>query len=389
MPQDFNINRTTPATTVQPMPKTNAVGNERRVNIAEKSTVREIAPLTEYNNETGLLDIKADAPWGRRTDEEGVEQSTQSENGQVQQEASTNKDRHAQWKQEQSQKKAEREQKRTEKQVQKQAQAKALLSQGDLLGAANALDMSPADLVTLVTNAALQIKPEDQKALSPEEKKQREEEQFRKERLQFEQEQKDWRYQQIASNYIRDNITPELQNKDKYEFIHQNDINQIQSYTYEYMNKHFQETGETLNAKDVLETIEEQMYQSYVASLEKGRSIKKVAQYFQPKEEQEGQDAEGQQLQSFSAPKRESVSVSAFLEPTLANKTPRPLDSRFPTRQQEQDVDTMIAEAEAEEERIQKSYVPSSAARGTPSNYKTPFAFLSREERLARIRQES
>jgi hypothetical protein len=168
------------------------------------------------------------------------------------------------------------------------------------------------------------------------------------------------------------------------------DVSQIQGYVYDFMNDHYNKTctwnetekrwnqdGEELKASDVLETIEDQLYQSHVQSLEKASKIKKLAKYTSPQQRQEQQEPK--------APKGETrvdlgSGLDQFKEPTLANKTERPLNSRFPV----QDVDQMIAEAEAEEEKL--NYVPVSASRPTTS--KTPFAFLSREERLARMKSE-
>jgi len=142
------------------------------------------------------------------------------------------------------------------------------------------------------------------------------------------------------------------------------------------MNQHFQETGETLSAKDIAETIEEKMYESYVASLEKLKEIKKVSKFFQPQQEKPVQEKEVSPV---------SVSVKQddpFKEPTLANKTARPLDSRFPIKNEISD-EELLAEAEREEERLTNAVAPRKS-----TNSKVPFAFLSREERLARLHSE-
>lgn len=364
MPQDFNITKVVNKTAAPSTSNGRQDQSNSTTRFADKPVTRSIAPLTEYNSDTGNLDVKADSPWGAKLDPKpDTTQQPQTP------------DRHTAWKAEQAAKRAEREQKKSEKQVQNQLLAKDFLQKGDLAGASNALGISPSDLIALVSNGALGIKPEV-KTKTPEEIRTEEEAKFRADRLAFEKEQREWKYQQTAQSYIKDNISPVLVDKDSFEFIHQYDVKQIENYTYEYMNEHYRKTGEVLNAKDVLETIENEMYNSHVASLEKARGIKKVAKYFSPQEEQ--LDGTEEEQESVRKPAAREISLK---EPTLANKAAKPLNSRFPVKTQE-----VEEEPEAEEE---VNEVPQAIRRTNGTTSKTPFALLSHEERMARMRAES
>lgn len=367
----FNITRVAPTTPVAPASQQGNNANHTR--FAEKPVTRNIAPITEYNSKTGNLDVRSDTPWGKPAAETPAVETPAAETAT----STTTPDRHTKWREEQAAKKAQREEQRLAKRSKQEALASELLKKQDLVGAAKALGMSPADLATYVDNARLQI-PVKTEELTPEQKRAQDEEKFRQERLAFEEEQKAFKYQTIAYNYIKDNIAPVLADKEKFEFIHKYDAAKVQNYIYEFMNKHFQETGEELSPQDVAETIEEQMYNAHVQSLESLKGIKKVAKYFAPAPT----PTEVEETQQPQRPTRDVSVKNQIVEPTLANKKARPLDSRFPM--QDQEVDQLMAEAEAEEAKI----TPSAASRRTTSNSNVPFAFLSREERLARMKLE-
>jgi len=236
------------------------------------------------------------------------------------------------------------------------------------------LDMSPADFATYVDNARLSI-PTKTEELSPEQKRAKDEEQFRADRLAFEKEQSAFRYQTIASNYIRDNIAPVLQDKDKFELIHTAGLNDMQNYIYEFMNKHYNETKEVLSAQDVAETIENQLYQNSIQAIEANRKVKKLAKLFASQEEEVKVAVD----EMAEAPGRQTR--PSFVEPTLTNKQARPLDTRFPTRDEELNASS---EEEAEEAEPNTNTVSKRKSVGSD----IPFALLSRAERLARMKAE-
>ena len=358
----FNIQRVAPSTPVA----ANQGGkpNQTNTRFADKPAVRNIAPITEYNSETGLLDVKK----GFFAEEPSTEQAKPAETDK-QEAPAKQTDRHSQWKQEQQAKREAAEAKRVEKAAKNQALAKDYLKKGDLINAAKLLDMTPSDLATYVNNSLLNI-PQEEKKLTPEEQRELDLSKFKEERLKFEEEQKNFKYEVIASQYIRDNITPEISNKDKYEFIHQGDISKISRYVYEYMNDHYQKTNEVLQAKDIIESIEAQMEKEFVSSFEKAKNVKKLAKYFQPSSNEQETERE------IEIP---SPRTSQLMEPTLSNKVARPLDSRFPTRD---DVD----ELEEESDRLSMPASTSLKPQRQASSRNTPFAFLTREEKMALIR---
>jgi hypothetical protein len=383
---DFNISIVPPAT--PSAPKSNNQNTAAPVKVATQSVTRNIAPLTKYNSETGTLDVDEATPWGQSAPAAEVESETTAP------EPTTN-DRHTKWKSEQAAKRQAKAERQAAKAANQQRSVRELLAAGDIAGAAAALDMSPADFMVLTQNAALRIPTEPDK-LSPEQKKAQEEESFRNEYAAFKKEQEQFRYQQVASSYIKDNIDPVLADKDKFELINApgNDVKKIKSVIYEYMNKHYSETsvydnkgnlikeGQILNPADIAETIEQQMYESLAASAERIKQMKKTSKLFQQQEQEQEAETLEQQLQEPSARGRlagnRAVSVKSDLlaEPTVANKQARPLDSRFPTRDAELD-------QEEEEELNETANVPTQAVKRTGSGKNTHFALLSREERLA------
>jgi hypothetical protein len=344
-----------------------------KTRFADKPLVRSIPKLTNYNSETGLLDTIS--TWESRGQEERATEAAPSKDSV---EKTVGDDRLDAWRTEQAEKKAEQKERKAEKAAKQQLLAKDFLRKGDLVSAANALGMTPSDLAAYVDNARLQIPNEAEKELSPSEKKANEEAQFRKEVEDFKREQQAFKYQTIASSYIKENIDPILSDRDKFEYIHNADVSQIKNYVYEFMNDHFRATGEELKASDVLETIEEQMFQAHISALEKAKQIKKVAKYFSPEEAKEDSIME-------ESPKTERRSISmpsapSFKESRLEDRKEKSLNSRFIMKDEE--LDELLSEAEEQEE---LNTIPATAHRRTSN--KTPnFAFLSRQERLNLIR---
>lgn len=191
--------------------------------------------------------------------------------------------RHQKWLQQQKEKREARDAGRAERATKAQALAADLLKKGDLPGAAKALGLPVSELVTLTNQAAIGVKPEDPvKPLTAEEQRAADEAKFKADRLAFENEQRQWRLDRDVRDYVAANISPVLADKDAFEMIHNVGAESVSAYAYDYMNRHYQATGEKLAAKDVLETIEQQMYDSHVAVLEKAKTLKKVAKLFAP-----------------------------------------------------------------------------------------------------------
>jgi hypothetical protein len=365
MPESFNLNIKTPSSTEGSKTVVNGQTQGQGSTITRKAdapVVRNIAPLTDYNPETGMREIRSEEP----PVVEKKDTKTSSE------------ERQAKWKEEQAEKKLARQEQANKRAAEKQSLARELLFKGDLAGAAKALDMSPTDLATYVDNARLAIpNKKEEVVLTPEQIRAKEDADWKAERKAFEQEQAAWKYSRIKSDYIKDKIAPALADKDKYEFIHKQGADKIQDYIYEYANKHFQETGEELNPADLADAIEEQMVESYTASVKKLREMKKMAQFF-TKEEQEEMAEEEAKVEEQVRPQ------SRVIEPTLNNRETRPLNSRFDL--QEDETEKLIREAEEEEQKLlSNTPVRKSAA---SSGKKTPFALLSREERLLQMKAE-
>lgn len=204
--------------------------------------------------------------------------------------------RHEKWK-------AAQEAKRTARVAQAEAAAKArqataseLLRKQDLPGAAKALGIPVSELVTLVNHGAMGIKPEETLA-----KEQTPQEKFEADQIAFRKEMADFKAEQVAHNnaramasFIEANLRPVLADKDAYEMIHAAGATDIETYAYRYMNEHYFETsekgesgkivkpGEILNAKDVLDAIEENLVKNAEATVERNKGLKKLAKHFAP-----------------------------------------------------------------------------------------------------------
>jgi hypothetical protein len=319
-----------------------------------KVVTRNIAPLTTYNNETGLLDSK---PWAEETT---TEPTTKEEPAKP--------NRHDDWKTQQAAKKQELADKKAEKLAKNQVLAKDMLAKGDFAGAAKALGMTFDELRTYTQSALLGI-PTEKKELTPEEKRAADEEKFKADRLAFEKEQTEFRYQQIATAYIDKNITPILKDSEKYEFINNADVDKIKAYMYNYMNEHFAKTKQELKAEDVADVIEKQLYDNFVAGLEKGRTLKKVSKYFAPKEEAIAEEETSMEQAEKALPTKErKIDLST---PNVREEDPEEeeINERFPAETKKQ--------------------IPKQAViRKGASESNVPFALLSAEEKWEIIKRE-
>ena len=200
--------------------------------------------------------------------------------------AAAEPDANQRWKKAQAERKAQREAAQDQKVAKQQLLAKDLLSKGDLPAAAKALGMSVSELVTLTNHAAMGIKAEEEvKPPTPEEQRELDVKTLKESVAKLQKERDDLERDRNVRTYVEAHIAPVLADKDAFEMIHAAGVDGIKAYAYDYMNRHFQETGETLVAKDVLESIEENLYRAHVETLEKAKGIKKVAKYFAPSAE--------------------------------------------------------------------------------------------------------
>lgn len=356
----------------------------KHVKISDTSPVRQVSNMTDYNPETGQVSDREGFDWNNIKEEP---KPLPVKKELVKPEPTKQEpDRYAKWKEEEAVKKEKIEQAKIEKKYKSEQLASSLLSNGDLAGAAQALGMNVADFVSRVNQAAIGIK-EEPKSLSPEEKFKKEQEDFRNEVMAWKQQQEARDNQQTAQAYIKDHISPLLQDKDKYEHIHHSDVNKIEQYVYAKMNEHYYQTspkdeqgrptgaGETLNAIEILDAIEDLMFQEHTQRLEASKGIKKVAKYFQL--EQPEVQAENPKEEVANAPGFRKVSplVSNPVEMLKANmsKTPPddPRDEFDPTLQPPQ--------------QHEEVYAPKKTSR-QPST--RPFYALSTAERMAIIREE-
>ena len=210
--------------------------------------------------------------------------------------AAAEQTRHEKWKAAQAEKKAATEAAKLETLAKRQGLASVLLSKGDLPGAAKALGIPASELVTLVNQAAMGLKPEPsvEKPLTPEEQRAKDEAAFREEMKVFRKEQEDYRNTQAMTGFIEKSIRPILADKDAYEMIHAAGAADVETYAYRYMNEHYYATsekdaagkivkpGEVLEAKDVLDAIEENLVKAAEATLARQRAVKKLGKHFAP-----------------------------------------------------------------------------------------------------------
>jgi hypothetical protein len=352
--------------------------------------IRQIAPLTQYNTETGNVDVKEDSPWGiaAPSSDEVAEK--------VEKTAPESVDRHNAWKAEQAQKREERERGREEKAVRSQALAKDFLIKGDLVNAAKALNMSPSELATYIDNARLGIanKPETPKKLSLEEqvaKLNQELEESKKQAQEFNQNLQ-------ITNYIKENIVPELSaNKEKYEVLHFYDAKYVQSQIYQLMNEHFQETGETLSVAEVAESLEEQLANIHKSSIEKLRAAKKFQDLFVPEAKKGKKVPANEELaeriddgDSDYEAQNVDRSVMRNRNVNLTSEPYNPNASKSDNVSQKLiNRNKKIEQAEAQADAIMAEITPKNATpRRSSSKEKIPYAFLSKEERMARLNEE-
>lgn len=213
------------------------------------------------------------------------------------------KDRHETWKATQKAARVAREAKATEKAVAKQALAADALRKGDISTASNLLGMTVQELLIMTQNAALSL-PTEKENMSDEQRKAKEEADLlsAKDRKLEQMEQR--LFEREASDWIKENLNPVLQDTDKFELINQGNAPKIKRAIFDYVIKHWQETaefdssgkvtkdGERLDPVAIAEEMEATLEKEAIANAQKISKLKKLKKYFAKTEEEETEEEE-------------------------------------------------------------------------------------------------
>lgn len=279
-----------------PLPPVGSNPKSVPTKVKDSPAVREIAPLTDYNSKSGMIEPRKG--WGANENKEIAATETDKDETPKK---TPSKDRHEQWKKDQEAKKNQRETIKTEKAAKQQLLAKDYLQKGDILGAARALGTTPQELIALTQNAALSI-PTTKERMTPEQKKLQDEKEYHEAR---ERRIKDLETNQVNlanSIWIKENIAPVLKDTTKFELINRGDVSKISQAIFDYANKHYIDTckldakgnllekGEVLDINEIAETIEQQYEEAAIASIEANKKAKKLAKYFTSKAEEEQEE---------------------------------------------------------------------------------------------------
>jgi hypothetical protein len=254
---------------------------------AAKTDVAKYKPVTEHTVVKRTIPVTDYKPHEDDAEPEAVAKPA---------DAAAEKDRHTKWREAQEAKRTEKMAADLDAATKRQGLAKELLAKRDLGGAAKALGIQVSELVTYVNEGAMGMKPEPEVVKPP-----TPEEAFKAEQAAFRKEMSDFKAEQIASNnsrnmagFIEANFRPLLADKDAYEMIHASGSADVEAYAYRYMNEHYFETsekdeagkivkpGEVLNAKDVLDKIEESLTANAEAAVTRQKGVKKLAKHFVP-----------------------------------------------------------------------------------------------------------
>lgn len=367
MTNGFNIS----LAPVTPMPNEGSNPKPGFSKVAEQPVTRKIPGLTQYNVDTG--EVESSGEWKQA--------QPQTEKVKTEKSDKTNKEekttsRHQEWKAQQEAKRQATQEAKQAKQIQKQALAKDYLAQGNIVKAAESLGLSVADFLAMTQNAALSM-PTKKEELTPEQKKAQEDQQWR-ESMQKRLEDADrFKYETVASNFIRDNIAPKMADAEKYQFLNQNPdlAPKIQRGIYEYLNQCYAETcvydaqgqliqdGTFPKIEDVLDTLETQYEQAAVDTLEKAKKIKKLSKFFGKQVAQEMvQEEPGSSQEDEAQLGDDSVNE----EEQFARSLP-------------------LAPEEEEEERPVRKPVSQARPR-SKVNSRVPFALMSVQDKIAYAR---
>ena len=255
---------------------------------AAKKDIAKFRPITEHTEVKRTIPVTDFKPadWEPEAEAEATPPAAEA----------AEKTRHEKWKAAQEAKRTSRAAASVEAAAKRQGLAKELLAKGDLPGAAKALGLPVSELVTLVNQGAMGIKPEAEtpKVLTPDEQRAADDASFKAEMKAFRAEQAEYRNAQAMASFLDKEIRPVLADKDAYEMIHAAGASDIETYAYRYMNQHYYDTsekdaagkitkpGEILVAKDVLDAIEANLVTQAEATVERNRGLKKLSKHFAP-----------------------------------------------------------------------------------------------------------
>ena len=263
-----------------------------------KDPIKTNAVETRKVNISGQADWEAEeAPVAKTEQKEVVEKKAPPPSA----------ERHEEWKQQQALDKAKRSQDKYNKTIERQKTAPELLKAGDINGAAQALGIPVAELVSLTNKALLGIptKPEE---MTPEQKKDKEMADYKasvqaelEEHRNYRKSQQEREIQYAKAEWQKSNISP-LMDTEKFPLLTQNKeaIPQIMAGLYEWFNQKYLETQEKddkgnpvsgtgwqptkQDIEDALETMESQYQQRAEATIKTYKGIKKFSKFFTAEE---------------------------------------------------------------------------------------------------------
>jgi hypothetical protein len=316
--------------------------------------------MTAYNTETGQVDEVGDF----QDNKPGVQKAAPKKAKTPSSVEETDKaSRHEKWKADQAAKKEATDNAKYNSKAKKQALALEHMRAGNFHAAADALGTTVPELLALTQNAALSI-PTEQKKLTAEEQRIKDYDDYRasvdKKLAAAEQ----FKYETVATNWARENISPVMADEEKYPLLNKNKDNvaKLQRGVYEFLNKHYNDTcefdakgnvvkeGEILSVADILDTLEAQTEAATRETLEGLKGVKKFAEYFN--------DA--------PSPKKMAKQVAAM---------------------QQEEADIEQPEEQPEEEDNTATFSPKSQT-FAGSNQQVPFALLSATDKLKYIANE-
>ncbi len=277
---------------IPPVPAAPVGSNPGKVtkaaNPQDPSTVREVPGLYSYNPETGLQEKARD--WSDKLPAKEPSKKTPVKKTDSTEETKPN--RHQEWKANQEQKKEAREAAKADKLAKQEALVLPALRKGDFAAVAKALNITVPEAFTLFNNAALSI-PTKEAELTLEQKKAKDEADYRNSLESKVKSFEQYQYDTVKKDYIRENIDPVFSNKEKYELLNASqDVAKVKSSVYEYMNQHYNETGEVIPVQDILDTIEQQLDQQAIQAVEQYKGIKKYSKYFTQAEKDQAEIAQ-------------------------------------------------------------------------------------------------
>jgi hypothetical protein len=157
--------------------------------------------------------------------------------------------------------------------------SKDALLKGDIDAVAKSYGMTKSEYIDYI-NRGIMSMPE--KELTPEQQKTRNEEAYRAKADRVEKELAEMTRRTDIKEYVMDHITPViLENKENYKFLlHNEERKNVELFVYQYINEHYQQTGKTLNAKDVLDGMEDELWNDFETKGNFAKETERGKKYF-------------------------------------------------------------------------------------------------------------